>query len=1413
MSGGVAFGIAGSNSSPILDAIEADKIPANRALPKLVSSPLIAVTGSTSEDVAIAQMPEAEIDKNADSHILARQPIGTPDGYSQVTNTLRNNIGDLFNGLIANHLVNYAQHLIDFNFQQPSLLQSLSDNPAKFDALVAEYERIIVKVESAIQDLLGQEGSHTNYKEEFTLGAQALVKLKVFELLARGYSREEVVTQLMNEIWPSLREGERGSFLGIGTEVEVLRKYMDNTQGAYEKRLARIIWRDILKLRLGKDGLIEFALPPSRAGSSQWAMIDSMIALGLIPKGIFSLHISGELPLALQYQPLLKSIASYWELIKAILYTSDNRILRFKRDPLAIKGGSDNVDKVKGEKSPCAIYDKGGEMVRIEYRTGDVVVPVVTDSYREAIDFIQYSHNAMILAFVAAIDPTVIKHRFHQRLLEIFDEFVSGVDTWKKGLPEEYKAVANLCGADLFRYGISELKDIVPLRQNNPASVEALRGQVESFRNALISLCAQAEELAWQPVDTDAVANLTIVQRLKSSLPPKAPEEKISLSDVFIATPEFDYLRVLQEVPSFYAIARRYHDYTVPTDNSSFIGSRISSIISHSMPQTIERTLMLRPDIFLVLSLLEVASRVLWTKRGWVELLWRRLLARLNPSPERRAFNRARRRSERAYRSNEGLLAAIIEREAIGAAAQELGITYEDLEMKLRYEEFILRNRLDLPGDSSSNGEESETEDEAPSLSSPARHPAAQEGQTSSSAAAERREDSGSSFAEQQRREQGIENALKGFIEGIGGEKIFTVGDDRNPYWHQEKEWEDRGFKFYKEANDFVSNLPVIVRNPITHNDWFGMAILETLFNAYDAIVSVYDPATGPKDIPPNYQGTIKVFFAIRTVADKNQVLVITITDNGLGEEAASTHQKAEAPYVYFGRAGIGNATNQDKFSSLSHGGFSLKKTQYGQGFTGEKETTATFILPLSSLSLKKNSSSSAAGSREAKAELDVYKLSETIMQLIKNGIDREGFHAAIVLAIERALPWDDQKSYLDNKGPRYILREIMRDNAEDLQNHINDFALAVGEDNTAYIKDLIQLLTVRDIIEKTTQGAGIKDVIEKVFVGIEALIRHLAVPPLAQREPLDAVRYIDLSQDAVSKQSLEELAGLLSGSVDKLTALSDSEVIDEVKLEEATEAAQEIISRVQQEKNPNMLPVTRALAKLDEKRGFDIDLPNKMGSLVIWGALENSLTLFSNDVNEAMRVGLDNALKAKKVLDRIIKSDFMIPIIEKDGYDVLDLNRLRETIDKSSSAIEENRDAKGGIDMRALPIMTQRMPVSSAVLGAPRLGPGQPLPMAQLNKEWQEIEKVLRAGIVPSTERMRAYLESCCASSSLNQEIDKVLACLAGILRLQEERVCATEPALKEMLALLEADKPAQELRLALGAIMVPEQEPSGEW
>jgi len=104
--------------------------------------------------------------------------------------------------------------------------------------------------------------------------------------------------------------------------------------------------------------------------------------------------------------------------------------------------------------------------------------------------------------------------------------------------------------------------------------------------------------------------------------------------------------------------------------------------------------------------------------------------------------------------------------------------------------------------------------------------------------------------------------------------------------------------------------------------------------------------------------------------------------------------------------------------------------------------------------------------------------------------------------------------------------------------------------------------------------------------------------------------------------------------------------------------------------------------------------------------------------------------------------------------------------------------DNKGGIDFRFLPIVTQAM--SNLSLNASRI-PLSSLESVNLDQELQEIQKMVEAGITPSAERIKEYVQVSCLKG--NSDMQKVVSCIADILRLEEERCCSTEATLKDIL------------------------------
>jgi len=165
--------------------------------------------------------------------------------------------------------------------------------------------------------------------------------------------------------------------------------------------------------------------------------------------------------------------------------------------------------------------------------------------------------------------------------------------------------------------------------------------------------------------------------------------------------------------------------------------------------------------------------------------------------------------------------------------------------------------------------------------------------------------------------------------------------------------------------------------------------------------------------------------------------------------------------------------------------------------------------------------------------------------------------------------------------------------------------------------------------------------------------------------------------------------------------------------------------------------------------------------------------------------------------------------IVFSDGtaVDNLKYDNIETVIkNKISPSGPKNQGKKGGIDFSNLPIVTQPMVPAGVGRILPRV---MSVSNINLDKEWQQIENMLNAGIIPSIERLKGYIENSCKTNDCQERMNKVLSGVADMLRLEEERSTPTEVSLKQILNLLESNKSTNDLQLALTKIMVLAKEP----
>ncbi|MBI4708181.1 MAG: M48 family metalloprotease, partial [Candidatus Omnitrophica bacterium] len=109
-----------------------------------------------------------------------------------------------------------------------------------------------------------------------------------------------------------------------------------------------------------------------------------------------------------------------------------------------------------------------------------------------------------------------------------------------------------------------------------------------------------------------------------------------------------------------------------------------------------------------------------------------------------------------------------------------------------------------------------------------------------------------------------------------------------------------------------------------------------------------------------------------------------------------------------------------------------------------------------------------------------------------------------------------------------------------------------------------------------------------------------------------------------------------------------------------------------------------------------------------------------------------------------------------------------------------------GGIDFRALPIVTQAM--TNLGLRTISYDLRAKLSHFDVNKELAEINRLLGAGITPSTDRLKECAQAAYLFNGPPEENAKILSCIAQVLRKEEEACCNTDPTLKDILVVLES-------------------------
>ncbi len=791
--------------------------------------------------------------------------------------------------------------------------------------------------------------------------------------------------------------------------------------------------------------------------------------------------------------------------------------------------------------------------------------------------------------------------------------------------------------------------------------------------------------------------------------------------------------------------------------------------------------------------------------------------------------------------------------------------------------------------------------------------------------------------------EREVEHALRDFINSndLQDKIIYGFSDGAhkimgNDYGYGEENqwWTTNNSEFYYAKSQFFKSLPVELPksyksgHKIAEGREMVQSIDELFKNAYDAILSYYYNREPPED----YRGEIRVSLSIKVSAKDGKMLVITVTDNGLGANSVPSEQKKKCMF-FMGRDNIGLGM-VEKIVKDNGGIVDVKIYQKNEDAAGVGARVKLEI-PLKKLALK-NKNTKIAGSPVApdesasstvkKKSADI--ISEAVRQIYSDDflgerygieligyvakISREsgipGFNPETILpAVVDVLRIMDQELKLNwgeyrRKYPELDLRELRFSiiksalsfqDPQALHGFFGTGTWSVGlSDQPLEHSKLLPLDTLEALKEAFSTVSSNKHPIftmdqiwhhelprdlPSVFAGA---VYFILKDKLAQRAEFNQLfqpqRLEDLVllRDLLDKfESAESLRVLLY----QLSEYNRKSPIEVSQLEMIRSGAK-VIYRQMPAKPPldspnyeqedkawyaeyynrvaTFIRENRPLFEKGIRREF-----NKILSLINVSETGETLGVLSERLRQEHRIaaGMIKDILAKytwingaatyphkftsEVRDRVRVFlgtiewvDDAISVIHTIYYNPNDEARnfkaavalgeiFSASLSASSSIMTDEstnslaEDKKGGIDMRALPKHIVIEPMNSASplrdsplslkLGSlttgtvPSLRRGQSL---NLDKEWQEIERMASSGIAPSCERIREYLLSL---QDPNSQIDKVLACIAGILRQEEEKACCTESSLREILVLLESNKPVNELRLALAKIQVLAKEP----
>ena len=382
-----------------------------------------------------------------------------------------------------------------------------------------------------------------------------------------------------------------------------------------------------------------------------------------------------------------------------------------------------------------------------------------------------------------------------------------------------------------------------------------------------------------------------------------------------------------------------------------------------------------------------------------------------------------------------------------------------------------------------------------------------------------------------------------------------------------------------------------------------------------------------------------------------------------------------------------------------------------------------------------------------------------------------------------------------------------------------NALFLRIYNGNDKMIANAVLVLTPQGVVVQPLWNASNLDLNKVVFEGLAELLLKDMVPAVsfsdASSAGKEALKYGGQEGiTAVKKNTLDTdlYFDFSSSNSDVKTEFSMPYTLTKENLKDFKPSAEEIKESLNQQREKRLSEEDR---KKISKELFSAD---GLGDIAMGPVLKNiEEIIFDWEEKEIEKLisFLTTRFPPKRGISEAEKGILKAKLLEIKGRP-LELQAAAasplelKSLEPASSSALQNKP--GGIDLTALPIVTQsalnqplitNMPIASSALNL----------NINLENELKQIQAMVNAGIMPSSERIREYA---LASSSLQkeegyaQEIGRILGCIAEILRLEEDRGVSTALALKEMLILLESDKPARDVQFALSKITVMPKEPA---